>query len=475
MKKVFFEGKEVNINEEIKLNHKVVKVTNALIEALPEMFIVLETFYVECVKWFHSRYKVGKIYEVRDGLLISIDESDSITFVKYGECSSNFVLSNKTDYDNQKLLSLARKKYPVGTKFFAISDYGNKDNHPSVVKENTQFYWDKTHSIITCSVFPGDVYVKETDTWAEIANDIPEYVKIKEDVEQGTTRWASNEPGKVYKVYSYSYYQPLKMRCYFVDRDCCIVPTDCVPASEEDFRDYLKRELEESAKKRYPIGSYIVSLVKPYAGIIKDYKFMLNSADQLWMSCNDCNLKVYDNGVWAEAKKILGTSSYGVTIYDGDTYFMVNAEYDIMKIKAGENTDISKLFATETSAELWIKENNPRRIEYYENILLLNDEEVKIPHDFTANLWELYYWLKLTEPKLYWKKVYQLIADDLNDGWKPDWNNYTQLKYNVYVYEDKYEISNCKFYNHGETYFKSADVTSKAVHLMGDNIKNLFR
>ena len=80
-------------------------------------------------------------------------------------------------------------------------------------------------------------------------------------------------------------------------------------------------------------------------------------------------------------------------------------------------------------------------------------------------------WFKTHEPKLYYTKILQLIADDLNDGWVANFNNDKYKKY--YISYDK--ISFFWTLNiQGVIVFKSEKFAEKARDILGDKLEYLF-
>jgi hypothetical protein len=69
------------------------------------------------------------------------------------------------------------------------------------------------------------------------------------------------------------------------------------------------------------------------------------------------------------------------------------------------------------------------------------------------------------------------LALRLNEGWKPDWNNFDEEKWFIY-YDYKYEEYNCNryylFYKIPNTYFKSEEIGKKAMELMGNDLDYIF-
>jgi len=86
-----------------------------------------------------------------------------------------------------------------------------------------------------------------------------------------------------------------------------------------------------------------------------------------------------------------------------------------------------------------------------------------------------YNWLKQHEPKLYWLRVLEEIAKDLNQGWVADWNNKEQLKYFIGFMNNSYIINYNYTLNTGFLYFKSSMIAQKAIEIMGDKLDYIFK
>lgn len=81
----------------------------------------------------------------------------------------------------------------------------------------------------------------------------------------------------------------------------------------------------------------------------------------------------------------------------------------------------------------------------------------------------------LNNKKLYAQLKLQYIADKLNDGWKPDWNDMNEGKYTlVYDYDVKeFFVFRYISHNHFSVYFKSEELAEKAIEIMGEDINYL--
>ena len=124
----------------------------------------------------------------------------------------------------------------------------------------------------------------------------------------------------------------------------------------------------------------------------------------------------------------------------------------------------------------WAEIVKDKTLEDYENILL-NIKGVfsrfagGCPYYYS----DFYQKLKIVEPKLYYTKVLQLIADDLNGDWKPDFENEGQSKYIIYIVNSKDIIINTTWRtNRGNSHFESKELAQKAVEIMGDKLNLIF-
>ena len=106
-------------------------------------------------------------------------------------------------------------------------------------------------------------------------------------------------------------------------------------------------------------------------------------------------------------------------------------------------------------------------IEDYENNLF-ESMQTNVYSSNNRHYFSVWSWIKDNEPKLYYTKILQLIADDLNDGWVADFSNH----------EDKWLIKEggsdwTMRHNYGAVPFKSKDLAEKARAILGDKVKYL--
>jgi hypothetical protein len=119
---------------------------------------------------------------------------------------------------------------------------------------------------------------------------------------------------------------------------------------------------------------------------------------------------------------------------------------------------------------------NEKTLEDYENELLHDDESGAIVCGIEIKNSLFYAMMKFMQPRLYWLKVLQLIADDLNDGWEPNWSidDYNKTYIMLDTKDNIYSTPQSAFYHMGVIYFKSVTLAKKAIELMGDNLKYIY-
>lgn len=412
MKKIYYKNTPVKLGDWIDLNGDGtirIKLNDDMIEANPDMFkksnLSWDVKYVKCIEWDGSSYNVDEVYPIVDGKV----KTDRKYNVNLDDYHLNFEDASEEDYNDQQLLKEAKERYLPGTRFIAPHDESVKII--SEILSDTRFYWDKSHTIISTNLFPGDLYIKDENKWAEIVKDKVDYVKIKNDVEQNTGRWAAAEPGKIYKVIKYEQWEGSGELCYYNSTSTCISPQDCVPCSKEE---YDFQELVEKMKIMYKIGDVVKTLSQSeFVDQIISLKLnRASSIKELWVRGTHINIQIYD---------------------------------------------IEKGWANK------VNNHSNKLLSDYEGELLSN----------VKNNGEFYYWMKVYEPSLYWTKILRLIAKDLNGCWTPDWNS-SEMKYKIIFLDDKYDVQfNYRAVDYA-VYFKSKKLALHAIDLMGDKLHHIY-
>ena len=236
------------------------------------------------------------------------------------------------------------------------------------------------------------------------------------------------------------------------------------------------QELLDKAREDYPIGTmfnskYGIQKVlgdNPFMGIGIPGTIQINT-DRF---TGGATIYTPEDG-WAEILPLKFTTEDGVDIYgDMKTYLVhPNDSFDICFRHAlwdgNTKRKSCKYFYHKENALAYIEKHKEKTLEDYENMLLrtninsINAREV---------CW-FYNTLKGKEPKLYYTKILQLIADDLNDGWVADFNSVIDKKYHIsYNRIDFVWTLNAQ----GIIVFKSEELAEKARSILGDKLKCLF-
>ncbi len=259
------------------------------------------------------------------------------------------------------------------------------------------------------------------------------------------------------------------------------------PSTKEAFD---RQELLEEAKRRYPAGTRFKNanfraLYGNKKDAVKELVWNSLTYDGIYSKPygNDGAGYVYFRGEWAEVIKPIFKTEDGIDIYEGDEYYSVCkktfklADFGAPQSNgAASSTEFWLTFSTKEAAEDWLAKNKPKDLQYYED-LLLNNKFAAGPINNLINLSDMYTCLKITNPKLYWLKVLELIQQDLDEGWKPDWANSGQLKFRISCrYADTvYEVTNNYEFVEGFVYFKTRQSAEKAIDVLKDKLDIIFK
>jgi hypothetical protein len=235
--------------------------------------------------------------------------------------------------------------------------------------------------------------------------------------------------------------------------------------------------LLQEAKRKYPIGAVVWSLGGSGKQRIMSSNFKFRCSDRLSIEHHsDC--LVYKNGKWAEIiKEPLFTTEDGENIYDGDGYFTVDKNYKItFSVAKPEYIYFRTIarFSTLKAAEEYIAKHKEKTLEDYENTLIYKNignldkssHYNGFTHNITKNLF--YRLLKENEPKLYWTKVLQLIADDLNQ-------EFGLRQWVIELYDDGYNIDSYTYFSFGAIKFSHKEAAVKASKIMGDKLDYIYK
>ncbi len=248
--------------------------------------------------------------------------------------------------------------------------------------------------------------------------------------------------------------------------------------------EYSKQELLDYAKKHYPVGTVYKHFNFKYTpktnffiATKTDYHF--DSAgyfqNAIWGSgLNNFYGVVYHDGKWAEILKPKFITEDGVDIYGDMKTYLVHPDdsLDICFCYSLWNGDTeikgSKYFYHKENALAYIEKHKEKTLDDYEEVLFERGDSMICSSGVVY--FSVYGWLKDNEPKLYYTKILQLIADDLNDGWVAAFTNADEK----WCISEKDIIHYVKLRVHGPIYFKSKELAEKARVILGDKVKYLF-
>ena len=251
--------------------------------------------------------------------------------------------------------------------------------------------------------------------------------------------------------------------------------------------------LINDVKRRYPKGCRIKCLRGNSYGIvthIQNPKQGVQNLEDIWIYTDAVGLTLccYKDGKWAEIEKPIFTTSDGIDIYEEDNYWICPKpcntmywnnkylkEYPKQYNSNFYNSSTSWItFSTKELAEKYITDNTEKTLNDYENILLESKNKFSfgIFNSYMPQS-SFYGLLKENEPKLYWTKVLQLIADDLNEGWKPNWES-EEYKWAIMYTKRNFAIEYWQIYNAGQVLFKSKELVEKAIKLIEPHLPLIY-
>lgn len=297
--------------------------------------------------------------------------------------------------------------------------------------------------------------IDDNPTLFEVKENIPEYVEC--------TSWS----GKLFK--EGQIYPTKNGKAY--NNDGVIA---CVgkfkPSTKEA---YVRQELLKEAKRKYPVGTKIKNAYCPEVNTdirtITSEPYFKGGDIYVKVAETNTHINLIHNGVWAEIVKPILISEDGVEIYDGDWYYFVkNLNIGhcrcIKGMPSGEQKPGDINFSTKEAAEEYIAKHKEKTLEDYENFLLT----FKTP---------LYAELKSREPALYWTKILQLIANDLNGSWEPPVSSEDQTftvnlnEWGEYDCDGSWGVGSS-----GKIAFNSIKSAKKAIKILGEeNLDKIYK
>ena len=183
------------------------------------------------------------------------------------------------------------------------------------------------------------------------------------------------------------------------------------------------QELLDKAKRDYPIGTVFINKYGVQK-VLDDEPFIGRVTAGIILIITD---KFPGGGIiytpedgWAEILHLKFTTEDGVDIYgDMKTYLVHSNDSDDICFSHGIWDGNSmfksyKYFYYKENAFAYIEKHKEKTLEDYENILFENDNSMTFSPK--SAYFSVYGWIKDNEPKLYYTKILQLIADDLHGG-----------------------------------------------------------
>ena len=154
---------------------------------------------------------------------------------------------------------------------------------------------------------------------------------------------------------------------------------------------------------------------------------------------------VYRDGRWAEVLPLKFITEDGVSIY-GDM----------------------KTYLVHPNALAYIEKHKEKTLDDYESNLfeIMQTNVYSSNNRHYSSVWS---WIKDNEPKLYYTKILQLIADDLNNGWVADFSD-NKEKWLIKERTSDWVMR----HNYGAVPFKTRELSEKARNILGDKVKYLF-
>ena len=251
--------------------------------------------------------------------------------------------------------------------------------------------------------------------------------------------------------------------------------------------------LLEEANRRYPEGTRFV----PFWDGSVERVIVESKGSAYWSGSGDMGIKTsefvscpYLNGEWAEIVEPIMTSEDGVDMYEGGECWCVNTKDSVTfepytphyfrNLSKSSKNEIIYVFSTKQAAEEWIKENKPKvekTLNDYGDMLLNSNKELD-GECVSVDEEDLFDVLKQNYPKLYWTQILQLIADDLNEDWKADFDNRKQRKSYIDYEIDgdgEYTADTAWTWVSSSVLFKNENGVEKAIELMGDKLDYIFK
>lgn len=246
-------------------------------------------------------------------------------------------------------------------------------------------------------------------------------------------------------------------------------------ATKEDFdkqeltREAIKRGFDKLPKWLIYPWQKEQKPQNPSWSVNKEFYFTENMKDSFLHK----GVIIYKSGVWAKILKPLLVTDDGVELFEGSNFWTVSKKdfsfsYKILKNDPNFGKDYFRrsefmYFSTKELVDKYIEENSVKSLEYYEDILKLK-----------AYL-GFYDTLRIQDPKLYWTKILQLIADDLNEEINLKQRPRATYTINFDKSFQKYVTGSWYDINSGYVQFKNEEVAKQAINIMGSKLDYIYK
>ena len=172
---------------------------------------------------------------------------------------------------------------------------------------------------------------------------------------------------------------------------------------------------------------------------------------------------------------ILFVTEDEVNVFRGDKVTAVNINSNTIESTSffKGNSTYFKYFSTRELAEEYIESLKEKTLEDYENNLMTKETIITGYNGISKH--DFYMFLKKEDPKLYYLKVLQLIADDLNKGLTlPESQDQT---YTINLEYDKQYgcILSWGSGNTSKVVFATSELAEEAIKIMGDKLDFIYK
>ena len=228
-----------------------------------------------------------------------------------------------------------------------------------------------------------------------------------------------------------------------------------------------KQELLDKAKKDYPAGTVLKDVFGNIYTVSKNSSYTIGEHGSILID----GIYVHRDGRWAKVLPLKFITEDGVSIYGDMKTYAICRDALILELPNvyGGNSPSLIYFYYKENALAYIEKYKRKSLEDYENLLVNYGGVIVYRNGATHDsVWD---WFKTYEPKLYYTKILQLIADDLNDGWVADFTN-NDDKWSIVVTD--IIINYKKLQIQGLVYFKLEELANKARDILGDKVKYIF-